>query len=55
MQNRNAVFKVVPEWWIGFHVDPERNVGEPGTVALLPWLRVKESTIAGAGLGLFAD
>ena len=36
-------------------MDPERNVGEPGTVALLPWLRVKESTIAGAGLGLFAD
>ena len=64
VEKRNAVYEDIPEWWIGFHVDPERNVGEPGTVVrekdvrqlpLLPWFRVKESTIAGAGLGLFAD
>ena len=64
VQKRNAVYEDVQEWWIGFHVDPERNVGEPGTVVrakdiqklpLLPWFRVKRSTIEGAGLGLFAD
>ena len=64
VQRRNAVYEDVQEWWIGFHVDPEHNVGEPGTVVqekdiqklpLLPWFRVKESTIARAGLGLFAD
>jgi len=52
----------LPEWEIGFHIDPDRNVGDPGTITkkvtelpIVAWLRVKKSTIEAAGLGLFAD
>ena len=52
------------EYEIGFRLDHERNVGDKGTLTKkeqikgLPrfdWLRVKKSTIEGAGYGLFAD
>ena len=64
VEKRNAGYEDLPKWWIGFQVDPECNVGEPGTLVrekdlqqflLVPWLRVKESTIASPGLGLFAN
>ena len=53
-----------PYFQVGFHIDPDRDVGDKGTVndvkeirkfTVYPWLIVKESGIAGAGLGCFAD
>ena len=63
-ERRKHCFEETQDWLIRFHVDPDRKVGEPGTVIresevnqlpLLSWLRVKKSTLPGAGLGLFAE
>ena len=52
------------EFWVGFHLDENRKVGDPGTLTkhkhvraldVVNWLHIKESTIEDAGLGCFAD
>jgi len=55
-------FVDLEDWTVGFHVDPDRNVGDQGTIKknvkklpIVEWLQVKKSTIEGAGLGLFAS
>jgi hypothetical protein len=52
------------EFKVGFHVDPDHDVGDPECSSKVkevrkletyPWLHIKKSTIEGAGYGCFAD
>ena len=64
VESKKPMYVDKEEWEIGFHIDPDRVVGEAGTIVhkdgirnlpVTPWLIVKKSNIENAGLGLFAD